>query len=587
MLNVILPHIKKHKKVIFLAFFTVFLQQVFSLIDPQIFRLIIDNYITKYSSLSWHTFIYGVIGLLLLSMVLALAARISKHLQNYYVSSASQKMGAGVYAQSIGHVLSLPYEVFEDERSGDLLEKLQKARIDLQSFIVILINMAFALGVGLVIVVAYGFYVHWLIGVAYLLLVPVLTGVSFYMSRRIKKAQKQIVAETGNLAGATTETLRNIELVKSLGLESREIDRLNVTNETILQLELKKVKTIRYLGFIQDTILNTLRSVILVILFWLVFRGTVSVGNFFTLYIYSFFIFNPLSDIGTVASSYNEAKAGLEIIEKTISKMPKAPLTKGVKIESIETVAFENVGFKYKDSQNAVLTDITFKAQKGQTIAFVGATGSGKTTILKLILGLYKANQGAVLVNDINMADIDVNFLRQRVGYVSQDTQLFTGTIRDNLLFVKADATDQECRESLELASALSIIEKTGKGLDTKIGEGGLKLSGGEKQRLAIARALLRKPNIIIFDEATSNLDLITEKSLNDTIRNIVVKKSDVISIIVAHRLSTVVHANTIYVLEKSKIIEQGAHQELLDNKGLYYALWRQQGVIEALKRAT
>ncbi len=159
MLNVILPHIKKHKKVIFLAFFTVFLQQVFSLVDPQIFRLIIDNYITKYHALSWDTFLYGTLGLLLLSMVVALMARISKHLQNYYVSATSQKMGAGMYAQSISHVLNLPYEIFEDERSGDLLEKLQKARLDLQNFIVVAINMAFALLVGIIFVVGYGFWV--------------------------------------------------------------------------------------------------------------------------------------------------------------------------------------------------------------------------------------------------------------------------------------------------------------------------------------------------------------------------------------------------------------------------------------------
>ncbi len=578
MLQVILPHIKKHKRVIFLAFFTVFLQQIFSLIDPQIFRLIIDSYISKYNTLSWNTFLYGTLGLLLLSMAVALAARISKHLQNYYVSAASQKMGAGVYAQSISSVLSLPYEIFEDERSGDLLEKLQKARTDLQSFIVVAINMAFALLVGIIFVVGYGFYVHWLIGAAYLLLIPVLTTVSFYMSRRIKKAQKQIVAETGSLAGATTETLRNIELVKSLGLEQREIERLNYSNERILELELKKVRTIRYLGFIQDTILNILRNMILVILLWLVWQGTVSVGNFFTLYIYSFFVFNPLSEIGGLTSSYNEAKAGLEVVEKTLHKKAANPKRAGLKITAIDSVGFSHVSFAYQESNRNVLTDITFSAKKGETVAFVGATGSGKTTILKLMLGLYKPKQGMVSINETDAGSVDYEALRARVGYVSQDTQLFTGTIRENLLFVKADATDQECMQALELASALSIFDKSDRGLDTKIGEGGLKLSGGEKQRLAIARALLRKPNLLVFDEATSNLDLITEKALNDTIRNIVSKKSDLITMIVAHRLSTVAHADRIYVLENSKIIEEGNHQQLLENKGLYYALWRQQG---------
>ncbi len=581
MLKAILPHIKKHRKVIILAFFTVFLQQVFSLLDPQIFSYMVDHYVVNYKSLAWNAFLYGTLSLLLLSMLNALAARISKHLQNYYVSATSQKIGAGIYAQSVSSVLSLPYEVFEDERSGDVLEKLQKARQDLQSFTVILINTAFSLAIAIVVVVGYAFFVSPYMGLGYSLIIPILAIVSFYMSRRIKKAQKQIVREAGSLAGSTTETLRNIELVKSLGLEEREIERLNKTNTGILELELKKVKTIRYLGFIQDTILNTLRSAMIVVLFWMVWRGNLSVGQFFAFQIYSFFVFNPLSELGSVASSYQEAKAGVEVVEKIISKKAAAAAHKkeGKLVDHVDSVQFSDVGFSYKDSNKEVLKNVSFALQKGKAVSFVGATGSGKTTILKLILGLYKARTGSILINGEDVSNLDYTSLRNLVGYVSQDTQLFTGTIRENLLFVKPEATDEECLEALHLASAASVIEKTDKGLDTRIGEGGLKLSGGEKQRLAIARALLRKPNILVFDEATSNLDLITEKSLNDTIKNIISKKSDLITIIVAHRLSAVVASDTIYVLENHTITERGTHKELLDYKGLYYALWRQQGL--------
>ncbi len=581
MKNVLLPHIKKHKKIIFLAFFTVAAQQIFSLLDPQIFSYMVDKYVVNYRQYTLEAFLYGSLGLLLLSMVNALAARISKHLQNYYVSATSQKIGAGVYAQSIASVLLLPYEVFEDERSGDVLEKLQKARIDLQSFTVILINATFSLVLAIIFVVGYAFWISPYMGLGYALIIPILAVVSFYMSRRIKKAQRQIVKSTGSLAGSTTETLRNIELVKSLGLEQREIERLNNDNQDILALELKKVKTIRYLGFIQDTILNTLRSAMIVLLFYMVWRGTLSVGQFFAFQIYSFFVFNPLSDLGNMAASYNEAKAGLEIVAATLAKKARVTVPPGNHIvQSVDTITFKNVDFSYKESNKNVLSNINFEVSKGQTIAFVGPTGSGKTTILKLILGLYSLQKGEISINGIGAKDINYEALRNRVGYVSQDTQLFTGTIRDNLRFVKPDATDQECKNALELASAAIIIEKSGEGLDTKIGEGGLKLSGGEKQRLAIARALLRNPNIIIFDEATSNLDSITEKALNDTIKNIVSKKRDLITIIVAHRLSAVVASDTIYVLEKSHIIEQGNHAELLEKKGLYYALWRQQNMV-------
>ena len=578
MIKIILPYIKKYKKVIFLAFATVFLQQLFSLLDPQIFSYMIDHYVVKYANFSWNAFLYGVLGLLLLSMLNALAARISKHLQNYYVSSASQKIGAGIYAASIASVLSLPYEIFEDERSGDVLEKLQKARLDIQNFTVILINMAFSLAVAIVVVVGYGFFISPYIGFGYSLIIPILTVVGFYMSRKIKKAQKEIVRQTGSLAGSTTETLRNIELVKSLGLEQREIMRLNESNQRVLDLELKKVKTIRYLGFVQDTILNTLRSAMMLLLFWMVWRGTLSVGQFFAFQIYSFFVFNPLSEIGSVASSYQEAKAGLEVLKHTINKKPAALATAGKKINTIDSIVFDHVDFQYQSSRAPVLHDINFEVKKGRTVAFIGATGSGKTTILKLILGLYKPTRGTIAINGVPVGDIDYDFLRHKVGYVSQETQLFSGTVRENLLFVKTDATVEECQEALELASLWPLIEKSEKGLEIKIGEGGLKLSGGERQRLAIARALLRNPNILIFDEATSNLDLMTEKSLTETINNIILKPPHTITFMVAHRLSTVAGCEALYVLEGSPISETGNHSQLLNNQGLYAALWRQQG---------
>jgi ATP-binding cassette subfamily B protein len=222
------------------------------------------------------------------------------------------------------------------------------------------------------------------------------------------------------------------------------------------------------------------------------------------------------------------------------------------------------------------LCGIDFTLRRGETVAFVGPSGAGKTTLVKLLVGLYKPETGAVLYNGIDSGQIDPDDLRSQIGFVTQDTQLFSGTIRENLLFVRPGATDDECLSVLHRAAADSLLARASKGLDTVIGEGGVKVSGGEKQRLSIARALLRKPKLLVFDEATSSLDSLTEEEITRTIRE-VGQRADMMTILIAHRLSTILHAERIYVLERGRFAEQGTHGTLVAEKGLYYALWRQQ----------
>jgi ATP-binding cassette subfamily B protein len=206
----------------------------------------------------------------------------------------------------------------------------------------------------------------------------------------------------------------------------------------------------------------------------------------------------------------------------------------------------------------------------------VGPSGCGKSTLVKLLVGLYTPTRGTIYFDDVPAKDIRYNRMRRQLGFVTQDTQLFSGSIRANLQFVKPDATDENIMEALKKSSSLHIVESSKKGLDTQLGEGGKMISVGEKQRLAIARALVRKPRILIFDEATSALDSLTEEEITTTLREISADKQQIIMMI-AHRLSTIMHADCIYVLEKGKMIEKGSHEALLENKGLYYAMWRQQ----------
>jgi ATP-binding cassette subfamily B protein len=574
--DLLTSYLRKYRGLILLALVLAATNQVFSLLDPLIFRHVIDDYATRFREYRTSTFIKGAGTLLLMAMGVAFVSRVAKNFQDYYVNVIVQRVGAEMYSDGIRHSLELPYSVFEDQRSGETLGKLQKVRSDVEKFISLSINLIFTTLVGVVFVIFYAYSVNWIIVPAFLATVPVLGVLSWTLSGRVKTIQKVIVAETTALAGSTTESLRNIELVKSLGLADQEVVRLNATTEKILKLELKKVKYIRSLSFIQGTSVNLLRTCILFMMLYLIFTQKITVGQFFSLLFYSFFIFGPMQELGNIINVYRETEVSLGNFRK-ILETPKDPKpVSPVSVSDVRKLEFVDVGFMHQSANTPALADVSFEVSRGETIAFVGPSGAGKTTLVKLLVGLYQPKQGQVLYNGVDSTEIDLDRLRERIGLVTQDAQLFSGTIRENLKFVNPHATDEECLDVLHKSAANALLARADKGLDTVIGEGGVKVSGGEKQRLSIARALLRNPHLLVFDEATSSLDSLTEEEISRTMRE-VASSREVITILIAHRLSTVMHADRIYVLERGKIVEVGQHEDLLQQTGLYYAMWRQQ----------
>lgn len=599
-MKILWKYLRPHKTLVGLVLLLAAVNIGFSLVDPILFGKLVNRandyktslgtdtpmpYSDFFNSFSWKS--PGVWYVLILSISVAMISRVAKNFQDYFLNLIIQKFGAKVFTDGLKHAMKLPYQEFEDQRSGETLSVLTKVRTDVEKFMNYVINVLFGIIVGIVFVFVYAaLFIHWSIPIAYLAGIVLLTIITNLLSKKIKIIQKNIVGQTTALAGSTTESLRNIELVKSLGLTEQEVNRLNKNTYKILGLELTKVKRIRSISFVQGTLVNTLRQVILFILMWLIFRKEMDAGQLVTMQIFSFFVFGPLQEIGNILLSYREAEASLNNFNNLMMKEPEVEPASPVPVGEINTLAFDNVSFKHRTAQQNAIEHISFSVQKGETLAFVGPSGSGKTTLMKLLVGLYRPQNGKILYNGIDENSISYDDLRNQIGFVTQDTQLFSGTIKENLTFVNPAATDEDLNAVLEKAACQNLLERAEKGLDTMIGEGGLKLSGGEKQRLSIARALLRKPRLLIFDEATSALDSLTEEEITQTIRQ-VSSSSEQMTIMIAHRLSTIMHADRIYVLEKGNIIETGNHETLLAEKGLYYAMWRQQiGERKSLKMA-
>jgi len=575
-MEILWKYLKPQRTYIYIALLLAAIAQLLSMIDPIIFGKIIDDYANNLGGRSEEELVRGVLFWLAVAIAIALLARLSRSFQEYVMRLAVQRFGMQIFNDGLRQTLRLTFQEFEEQRSGETLAILQKVRTDTERFIGSAINILFSSLVGFGFLIWYAITKHWaLIPIFFIgfLVIGTITGM---LSRKIKTTQRSINRETTRMSGIITESLRNIELVKSLGLTFPEIRRMRVHTQTIYDLEMTKTKRVRFLSFLQGTTLNLLRQSILFTLLWLIFREVLTPGELITMQFISTSIFMPLQDIGNIIVQYREAEASIQLfdnlMEKPIERRPENPIPIG----PLEGIFFDQVVFRHKTASQNAIDGISFSAKAGETLAFVGPSGSGKSTLVKLLVGLYRPVSGRILFNDIPSEEVRFNEMRRQIGFVTQDTQLFAGTIKDNLLFVKPDATEEEIIHALQRASCAPLLARSEKGIHTVLGEGGLKLSGGEKQRISIARALIRNPRLLIFDEATSALDSLTEEAITETLRTLSGEREQ-ITVLIAHRLSTIMHADRIIVLEKGMIAETGTHDELVASKGLYYAMWRQQ----------
>jgi ATP-binding cassette subfamily B protein len=569
-------YLKLHRGWVFLALLLAAVAQILQLIDPLILGRVIDDYVLNPTNLPQEELIRGAAGWLLLALGISLTARLASTIQDYILTLIAQSAGKHIFDDGLRQTLRLSFQEYDDTSSGEALAVLQKVRADSQSFIMSAVDVFFSTIISVGFILWYAVTRSWLLIPVFIIGVVILGGLTGLLSQRVRLLQRAVVKDTSRAYGSITESVRNIELIKSLGLTRSEVRRLQVYTQRIFDLEMEKVRKVRSIRFLQGTIINVLKQSILFILLWLIFANVLSTGELVSLQVILNTVFGPMQQMGTFVLSYREAEASLQnfeqLMQRPVEQRPEEPVDLG----PLETFRFEDVVFRHRNAQENAVDGVSFSAALGDTIAFVGPSGSGKSTLVKLLVGLYRPTAGTIFIDEVPANDIRYNRFRRQIGFVTQDPQLFSGTIRENLQFVSPDATDKQMMKALEMASALELMERSGQGLDTRLGEGGRRVSGGERQRLSIARALLREPRLLIFDEATSALDSLTEREITNVIRDVSSDSSRIV-ILIAHRLSTIAHADTIYVLERGRVVEQGGHDDLLAKPGLYFAMWRQQ----------
>jgi ATP-binding cassette subfamily B protein len=519
-MHILWRYLKPYKWLAIFSMVLAAVAQALNFFDPVIFGRIIDNYALNPGNKIEQELVSGILWLLLLAVVVAVAAKLAKTFQEYVLRLVVQKFGKAVFDDGLKQTLRLSYQEFEEQRSGETLSILQKTRRDTENFLSQFINIVFSTLVGLGFLIYYAITKHWALIPVFVVGVLLLGGLTGLLSKKIKTIQRRIFRENAVMSGNITESLRNIELVKSLGLTYPEIKRLKTFTQSIFDLEMVKVKKVRTLSFLQGITINFLKQSILFILLWLIFRKVLTPGELISMQFIMNYIFVPLQDLGTIILAYREAEASLQNFDKLMKKPIEMRPEEPIELGEVETLEFKDVVFRHKTATENSLDGISFKTKIGESIAFVGPSGSGKSTLVKLLVGLYSPVSGNIYFDNVSVKDIRYNRIRRQIGFVTQDVQLFAGTVRQNLQFIKPAATEAEMKAALEKSASYNLLNSE-KGLDTILGEGGTKLSGGEKQRLSIARALLRNPQILIFDEATASLDSITEEAITETMIHI------------------------------------------------------------------
>lgn len=559
-------YLKKQRFSIFCVIVLVLITSTLNILGPLMIGIIIDNYILP----------LDIKGTLRMGIVLAaifVASSLLTWLQTFVMIRASLKTIQQLRLELFEKLQALPISYFDQRQQGDLMSRVTNDIDNLnfalsQSVLQIISSILSLVGTAIAML-----YLNWILAIVTLLVIPLIVWSTKQIVKRSSVNYRNRQRDLGNLNGYIEETISNSEIVTLFGREQQTIHQFNEANERLRHSAMQSEIVSGLLGPTNNFINNLGQGLIVGVGAVMAVKSLVTVGVITSFLTYARQFFRPINQLSNLMNTFQSAIAGaervFEVLDEQIEIMdsphslPRRPL-KG-------NVEFRNVCFQYVKDR-PVLKNISFKANAGEVVALVGPTGSGKTTIVQLLSRFYDATSGEILIDGNNIRSYSVEHLRDSIGVVLQDTYLFSGTVRENIRYGKLDATDEEVERAAKIAYAHSFIKYLPDQYDTMLESGGKNLSQGQRQLIAIARAILKDPDILILDEATSSVDTMTEVHIQKGLNNLMKGRT---SFVIAHRLKTIENADRILVMKNGQIVEQGNHESLMAMNGFYAQLQR------------
>lgn len=561
----LLSYLKPYKKLLILSVFFMILVSLSNLVVPWIIKDVIDRVLEEKDLRMLYIII---VAILVTFFIRALTTFGHRYLMGYIGQAVIMDIRNALYR----HLQRLSIAYYDRRRTGDIMSNLTNDISALQTAIVtdfISLVQESAIFIG-----SFGsmIYLQWKLTVLCLVIVPLVSYVIKFFGKKLHNSGKDVQESLADVTSMLQETIQGVRIVRSFNRGAYEEKRFRKINQLSFAAAVRAIRQQSQM----TPFVEFLAAIAVCAIIWYggvsVIDGVMSTGELIAFLIYAINLANPTRRVAESVGNIQKSLAAAERVFSILDEQPEVQNKENAKdIEVGEgRVEARHVSFSYEEAK-PVLTDLNFLAEAGQTIALVGPSGSGKTTIANLLPRFYDVTSGGIYIDGIDIREFTISSLREHIGLVPQDTLLFNTTIKENILYGKLDATDEEVWSAVKAANAEKFIRELPNGIETKVGDRGLVLSGGQRQRIAIARAILKDPAILILDEATSALDTESEKIVQDALEKLMVGRT---SFVIAHRLSTVKNADQIFVLNNGHVEESGTHDELINKGGLYHELY-------------